>query len=110
MLKKRMAKVFHLKICRNQYLPILLNIASFLYFLLDNLGIEKNTKIIYFKIKLKRGICWKDTITHVVPAKCSLCWWIEKYGGLIWSFCPGNPQRKAGEKKDICSYECSSLA
>ena len=29
----------------------------------------------------------------------SLCWWIERCGGLIWSCCPRNPLGKVGEEK-----------
>ena len=39
------------------------------------------------------------TTWNFIQVKCSLCWWIEKCGNLIWSFCPRNPLGKAGEKK-----------
>ena len=48
-------------------------------------------------------IIWRilvGTVWHFVQAKCSLCWWIERCGGLIWSCCcPRNPLEKAREEK-----------
>ena len=41
------------------------------------------------------GIVW-----DFIQAKCSLRWWIEKCGGLIWSCCPRNPQEEKRVKKE----------
>ena len=32
------------------------------------------------------------TVWVFVQAKCSICWWIERCGDLIWSCCPQNLQ------------------
>ena len=40
------------------------------------------------------------TVRYFIQAKCSLCWWIERCGGLIWSSCPRNPLGKTGKKED----------
>ena len=39
-----------------------------------------------------------ETVQDFIQAKCNLCWWIDRCGGLIWSCCPRNPQGKAGEE------------
>ena len=44
-------------------------------------------------------------IWDFIQAKCSLCWWIERCGGLIWSCCPRSPFRIAGEQKKEAVYE-----
>ena len=47
-----------------------------------------------------------ETVWDLVQAKCSLCWWIEKCGGLVWRCCPRNLQEKVGEEKKKILY-CS---
>ena len=50
------------------------------------------------------------TIFDFVQAKCSLCSWIERFGGLIWSCCLRYAQKKSGEeKKKIINYSVAYI-